>query len=118
MPSAKFVHNTDDRRGMAVDSIVSGGCIVSGATVRRSALFSNVRVDNHAMVEDSVVLPDVEIAPGAVLKRTIVDAHCRIPRGLVIGLDLAEDRRRFKVTARGVTLVTPEMLGQRVHSVR
>ena len=118
LPPAKFVFDEQQRRGHAVDSIVSGGCIVSGATVRRSALFSNVRVDNHAMVEDSVVLPDVEIAPGAVLKRTIVDAHCRIPRGLVIGLDLAEDRRRFKVTARGVTLVTPEMLGQRVHSVR
>jgi len=118
LPPAKFVFDDQQRRGYAVDSIVSGGCIVSGATVRRSALFSNVRVDGHATVEDSVVLPDVEIAQGAVLKRAIVDAHCRIPRGLVVGLAAEEDRRRFKVTAHGVTLVTPEMLGQRVHAVR
>ncbi len=118
LPPAKFVFDDKHRRGHAVDSIVSGGCIVSGATVRRSALFSNVRVESHATVEDSVVLPDVEIEHGAVLRRAIVDTHCRIPRGLLIGFDADEDRRRFKVTGRGVTLVTPEMLGQRVHSVR
>jgi len=118
LPPAKFVFDDTHRRGHAVDSIVSGGCIVSGATVRRSALFSNVRIESHATVEDSVVLPDVEIASGAVLKRAIIDAHCRVPRGLTVGFDPEEDRRRFKVTARGVTLVAPEMLGQRVHSLR
>ncbi len=118
LPPAKFVFDEDDRRGIAVDSTVSGGCIISGATVRRSVLFSNVRLESHANVEDSVILPDVEIAPRAVLRRTVIDQHCRIPEGLVIGLDAEQDRRRFLVTARGVTLVTPEMLGQRVHQMR
>jgi len=118
LPPAKFVFDEKDRRGIAVDSMVSGGCIVSGATVRRSVLFSNVRVESHAIVEDSVVLPDVEIMPGAVLRRTIIDRQCRIPEGLVVGVDAQEDRRRFRRTSRGVTLVTPEMLGQRVHQMR
>ncbi|HVB48433.1 MAG TPA: glucose-1-phosphate adenylyltransferase [Burkholderiales bacterium] len=118
LPPAKFVFDDDDRRGMAVDTMVSGGCIISGATVRRSVLFSNVRVENYARVEDSVVLPDVRIGRGAVLKRAIVDQRCSIPEGTVIGLDHDEDRKRFHVTERGVTLVTPDMLGQRVHQVR
>jgi len=118
LPPAKFVFDDDGRRGMAVDTMVSGGCIVSGATVRRSLLFSNVRVENYARVEDSVVLPEVEIGARAVLKRAIVDRRCRIPEGLVVGLDPVEDRKRFYVTEHGVTLVTPDMLGQRVHQVR
>jgi glucose-1-phosphate adenylyltransferase len=118
LPPAKFVFDVDDRRGIAVDSTVSGGCIISGATVRRSVLFSNVRVESYANIEDSVILPDVEIAQRAVLRRTVIDQHCRIPEGLVVGLDAEQDRRRFLVTARGVTLVTPEMLGQRVHQMR
>jgi len=118
LPPAKFVFDQDDRRGMAVDSMVSGGCIVSGATVRRSVLFSNVRVENHARVEDSVVLPDVEIRPRAVVKRAILDRGCRIEEGMVIGLDHDEDRKRFTVTEHGLTLVTPDMLGQKVTHVR
>ena len=86
--------------------------------MRRSVLFSNVRVESHAVIEDSVVLPDVDIAPSAVLRRTIIDRHCRIPEGLVVGMDAEEDRRRFRVSERGVTLVTPEMLDQRVHQMR
>ena len=118
LPPAKFVFDQDDRRGMAVDSMVSGGCIMSGATVRRSLLFSNVRVETHARVEDSVVLPDVEIRPRAVVKRAILDRGCRIDEGMVIGLDHDEDRKRFTVTEHGVTLVTPDMLGQKVNHVR
>jgi glucose-1-phosphate adenylyltransferase len=118
LPPAKFVFDQDDRRGMAVDSMVSGGCIMSGATVRRSLLFSNVRVETHARVEDSVVLPDVEIRPRAVVKRAILDRGCRIDEGMVIGLDHDEDRKRFTVTDHGVTLVTPDMLGQKVNHVR
>ena len=118
LPPAKFVFDQDDRRGMAVDSMVSGGCIMSGATVRRSLLFSNVRVETHARVEDSVVLPDVEIRPRAVVKRAILDRGCRIDEGMVIGLDHDEDRKRFAVTEHGVTLVTPDMLGQKVNHVR
>ncbi|MGA8049732.1 MAG: glucose-1-phosphate adenylyltransferase [Burkholderiales bacterium] len=117
-PPAKFVFDEDGRRGMAIDSMVSGGCIVSGATVRRSVLFSNVRVETHSRVEDSVVLPDVEIAPRAVVKRAILDRGCHIPQGLVIGLDPQEDRKRFTVTDNGITLVTPDMLGQPIHHVR
>jgi glucose-1-phosphate adenylyltransferase len=118
LPPAKFAFDEDARRGMAVDSLVSGGCIVSGATVRRSVLFSSVRVDERALVEDSVVLPEVSIGRGAVLRRVIVDKHCRIPEGLQAGVDAAADRRRFCVSVRGVTLITPEMLGQRVHQLR
>ena len=118
LPPAKFVFDQDARRGLAVDSMVSGGCIISGATVRRSLLFSNVRVEVNARVEDSVVLPDVEIAPDAVVKRAILDRGCRITGGMVIGLDHEQDRKHFTVTEHGVTLVTPDMLGQKVNHVR
>jgi glucose-1-phosphate adenylyltransferase len=117
-PPAKFVFDEDGRRGMAVDSMVSGGCIISGATVRRSVLFSNVRVENNARIEDSVVLPDVLIERRAVVKRAIIDRGCRIREGTVIGLDHEEDRRRFTVTEHGVTVVTPDMLGQPLHHLR
>lgn len=112
LPPAKFVFDDDDRRGMAVDSLISSGCIISGATVRHSLLFSNVNVHSWASVEDSVVLPDVDIGRHAVLKRCVVDKHCRIPEGMVIGENPEEDRKRFFVSPRGVTLVTAEMLGQ------
>jgi glucose-1-phosphate adenylyltransferase len=98
--------------------MVSGGCIVSGAQVRRSLLFSGVRVEERAVVEDSVVLPTVTVGRGAVLRRAIVDRRCRIPDGIRIGVDPPEDRKRFCVTERGVTLVVPEMLGQIVHQLR
>ena len=118
LPPAKFVFDDDSRRGMAVDSLVSGGCIVSGATLRRSLLFSNVWVDSHSLIEDSVILPGVRVGRGAVLKRAVVDRRCEIPDGMVIGVDVSEDRRRFHVTDRGITLITPEMLGQRIYYVR
>ena len=118
LPPAKFVFDDEGRRGMAVDSLVSSGSIVSGATVRRSVLFSNVHVHSFASIEDSVILPDVEVGRSAVLKRAIVDRGCRIPPGLVVGQDREEDWRRFRVTEGGVTLITPEMLGQTIHRVR
>jgi glucose-1-phosphate adenylyltransferase len=111
-PPAKFVFDDPDRRGAAVDSIVSGGCIVSGSTVKRSLLFTNVRVHNHCRIEDSVILPGCEIGPDAVVKNAILDKHCRIPEGMRIGIDLEEDRARFHVTDKGRVLVVPEMLGQ------
>ncbi len=117
-PPAKFVFDDDSCRGMAVDSIVSGGCIVSGSTVRRSLLFTNVRVHNHCTIEDSVVLPNVEIGPGAIVKNAVIDKHCRVPEGMRIGLDLEHDRTRFRVTEKGRVLVVPEMLGQHVHQLR
>ena len=118
LPPAKFVFDDEGRRGMAMDTLVSGGDIISGATVRRSLLFSNVRVDNRSLIEDSVVLPDVQIGTDVVLKKVIVDKRCIIASGERIGLDREKDAKRFFVTEHGVTLVTPEMLGQHVHSTR
>jgi glucose-1-phosphate adenylyltransferase len=118
LPPAKFVFDSDGRRGTAVDSMVSGGCIVSGATVRRSVLFSNVRVDDGALVEDCVILPDVVIGPGVRLRRSIVDRHCHLDRKLEVGEASEEDAKRFRVTEKGLTLITPEMLGQPVHQLR
>jgi len=118
LPPAKFVFDDDGRRGTAIDSIVGSGCIVSGSTVRRSVLFSKVRVHSYCTIEDSVVLPNVQIGRNVVLRRAIIDKHCRLPEGLTVGLDLEADRRRFHVTNRGVTLIVPEMLGQEVHHLR
>ncbi|MBI5330709.1 MAG: glucose-1-phosphate adenylyltransferase [Betaproteobacteria bacterium] len=113
LPPAKFVFG-----GMAVDSLVSGGCIISGANVRHSVLFSNVHVHEGAFLEEAVVLPDVHIGHGAILKQVVLDKGCRIPPGMAIGINRAEDEKRFHVTKRGITLVTPEMLGQNFHHFR
>ena len=109
LPPAKFVHNQDDRRGMAIESLVSGGCIISGQA-ERSVLFSGVRVHSHARADWSVVLPDVEIGRGARVHRAILDRSCRIPPGMVIGEDAAADAERFHRTESGITLVTRSML--------
>ena len=109
LPPAKFVHNHGDRCGMALESIVSGGCIVSGA-VSRSVLFSQVRVHSYAKVNLSVLLPGVQVGRGARLTKVVVDRGCVIPDGLVIGEDAQADSARFHRTAAGVTLVTADML--------
>lgn len=118
LPPAKFVFDDPDRRGMAIDSLVSGGNVISGAVVRRSLLFSRVHVHSTAVVEDSVILPKCDIGQGAQLRRVVVDKFCQIPAGMKIGLDPVEDAKRFHVSPKGITLVTPEMLGQRVHHIR
>ena len=115
MPPAKFVYNADGRRGVATDALVSGGCIISGSTVNRSLLFSGVHVHSYCTIDESVILPNVDIARNIVLKRTVVDKHCRLPAGISIGVDRELDRQRFHVTEHGVTLVTPDMLGQHLH---
>lgn len=112
LPPAKFVFDDEGRRGEAIDSLVSGGCIISGSTVRRSLLFSSVKVHSWALVEDSVILPGVDIGRHAVLKRCVIDKGCRIPEGLVVGVNPEDDRRRFHVSKKGITLITPTMLGQ------
>ncbi|MCA0241167.1 MAG: glucose-1-phosphate adenylyltransferase [Proteobacteria bacterium] len=109
LPPAKFVHNADDRRGMAVESMVSGGCIVSGAAWR-SVLFSQVRVHSYARVSESVLLPGVEVDRGARLTRVVADRGCRIPAGMVIGEDPVADAARFWRSDNGITLVTSSML--------
>jgi glucose-1-phosphate adenylyltransferase len=110
IPPAKFVFDDPDRRGTAVDSIVSGGCIVSGSSVKRSILFNNVHLLNHCRVEDSVILPGCEIGPSAVVRNAVIDKRCVIPDGMQIGVDLALDRERFHVTEKGRVLVVPSML--------
>jgi len=114
LPPAKFVFDDEGRRGMAVDSLVSGGCIISGAKVARSLLFSKVHVHSYSSIEDSVILPEVEIHRSVRLKRVVVEKRCTLPEGLAVGFDPAEDRKRFHVSERGITLITPEMLGQEV----
>ena len=114
-PPAKFIYDEDKRRGTAIDSMISGGCIISGATVRKSLLFSNVRVHSYSEIEQAVVLPDVEIQRHCRLRKVIIDRGCSIPEGSVIGCDKKQDASNgFRVTSRGVTLVTREMLGQTV----
>ncbi|WP_305906791.1 glucose-1-phosphate adenylyltransferase [Methylomarinum sp. Ch1-1] len=117
-PPAKFVFDDDDRRGQAIDSMVSGGCVVSGSTVRHSLLFSQVRVNSYSLVEDSVVLPDVNIGRHCRIKKAIIEKGCDVPEGTVIGENREEDERRFHVSPGGVVLVTSDMLGQRRHYVR
>jgi glucose-1-phosphate adenylyltransferase len=118
LPPAKFVFSEPDRRGAAMDSLVSGGDIISGALVRDSLLFSRVHVHSYASIESSVILPDVHIGRGARLRRVVVDKHCRLPEDIVIGYDIEADRARFHVSEGGITLVTPDMLGQRAHHIR
>ncbi|MDX8385154.1 MAG: glucose-1-phosphate adenylyltransferase [Gallionella sp.] len=118
LPPAKFVFDDDDRRGMAVDSLVSGGCIISGSKVSRSVLFSNVRVNSHSTIEDAVLLPNVIVNRNITLKRVIIDKGCHLPEGIEIGVNPEEDSKRFHVSPNGVTLVTPDMLGQTLHRFR
>lgn len=118
LPPAKFIFDDDDRRGMAVDSMVSGGCIISGALVKHSLLFSNVKLHTGSQVEDAVIMPDVEIGRHARIRKAVIDKGCKIPPNLVVGEDLESDAQRFFVSPAGVVLVTPEMLGQEIHHVR
>ncbi|HEX6364470.1 MAG TPA: glucose-1-phosphate adenylyltransferase, partial [Albitalea sp.] len=109
LPPAKFVHNEADRRGSAIESLVSGGCIISGA-VWRSVLFSSVRVHSQAQVHWSLMLPAVQVGRRARLNRVIVDRGCVIPDGMAIGENPEEDARHFHVSPQGITLVTRDML--------
>ncbi|MDI3489634.1 MAG: glucose-phosphate adenylyltransferase [Thauera sp.] len=110
LPPAKFVHDIDGRRGEALNSLVSGGCIVSGSVVRNSVLFSNVLVRSYCDISDAVVLPDVQINRHCRLSKVVIDRRCKLPEGLVIGEDPELDARRFHRTENGVVLVTRDML--------
>lgn len=112
LPPAKFVFDEEDRRGIAVASMVSAGCIISGAVVRRSLLFSNVVVHDYSSVTDTVVLPEVTIGRHCTINKCIIDRGCIIPDGMNIGLDHEQDRMRgFRVTEGGLVLVNRPMLG-------
>lgn len=109
-PPAKFVFNSDNRRGMALDSMISEGCIVSGSSVEQSLLFSNVRVEDYSKIDQSVILPDTIIKPNCRIHKAVIDKGCVIPEGTVIGEDLEQDKESFYVSPAGIVLVTPEML--------
>ena len=111
LPPAKFIFDDEDRRGMALDSTVSGGCIISGSAVRKSLLFSNVHVRSFCTIEQSVILPGAVINRGCKIKRAIIDRSCEIPAGLEIGFDHKTDEENgFRVSKKGIVLVTRDML--------
>jgi glucose-1-phosphate adenylyltransferase len=109
-PPAKFILDEDGRRGMAINSMVSGGCIISGAVVRESLLFSDVRVEERTTMHRAVVLPHASVGRGCHMSGAIIDEGCDIPDGMTIGVDRDADAQRFHVTEKGVVLVTPDML--------
>jgi glucose-1-phosphate adenylyltransferase len=111
-PPAKFVLNEEGRRGVAMNSMVSGGCIISGAEVVESLLFTNVHVNERSVVEKSLIFPDVRIGPDCVIRNAIIDTGGVIPAGTRIGVDPAEDAKRFYVTEKGRLLVTRDMLAK------
>ncbi len=118
LPPAKFIFDDDDRRGMAVDSMISGGCIISGSKIKHSVLFSKVHVNSYSTVEDCVILPEVTIGRHCRLKKVVFDKGCNVPEGTVIGEDPVADAEKYEVSPSGVVLVTPDMLGQNYRYVR
>ena len=115
-PPAKFIFDDEGRRGAAIDSLIAGGCILSGARVKRSVLFFATTVENCSLIKDSVVLPKVNIGRNCRITRAIIDKGTVIPDGTVIGEDRVEDAKRFHVTDEGIVLVTPAMLGQNLYA--
>jgi glucose-1-phosphate adenylyltransferase len=109
-PPAKFVHDEDGRRGQAVSSLVSGGCIISGASIRRTLLFTGVRVNSYSHLDEAVVLPFVRVGRYARLKRVVIDTGVQIPDGLVVGEDPQSDAERFRRTDNGICLITKPMI--------
>ena len=109
-PPAKFVHDLEGRRGSAIASLVSGGCIVSGASIKRALLFTNVRVNSFSNLEDAVVLPNVEIGRNASLTKVIIDSSVQIPEGLIVGQDPVLDAKRFRRSEKGICLITQPMI--------
>ncbi|MCF6443758.1 glucose-1-phosphate adenylyltransferase [Nereida sp. MMG025] len=113
VPPAKFIHDERDRRGVAISSMVAGGCIISGTEVRNSILFTNVHTNSYAVLDQAVVLPNVVVKRSARLRRVVVDSGVVIPEGLVVGEDPTEDAKWFRVTERGITLITQDMLDKK-----
>ena len=118
-PPAKFVFNNPDRRGEAIESMVSGGCIISGAKVTNSLIFTNCKIHSHTLIENSLILPECEIEDHCFVRNAIIDRGVVLPEGTQVGVDLEADRARgFRVTEGGRTLVTPGMLEQPLHHTR
>jgi glucose-1-phosphate adenylyltransferase len=114
VPPAKFVHDEDGRRGKAVSSLVSGGCIISGAGVRNSLLFTGVRINSYSRIDQAVILPYVNIGRSAKLNRVVIDRGVEIPEGLVVGEDPDLDGKRFRRTGNGICLITQPMIDRLV----
>lgn len=110
VPPAKFIHDEKDRRGIAISSMVSGGCIISGTEVRNSLLFTQVHTNSYAVLDHAVVLPDVVINRSARLRKCVIDKGVEIPAGLIVGEDPIEDAKFFRVTDKGTTLITQLMV--------
>jgi len=109
-PPAKFVHDEDGRRGEAISSLVSGDCIVSGASLRRSLIFTGARINSYSKLEEVVMLPDVQVGRNARLNRVVIDHGVHIPEGLVVGEDPALDAKRFRLSEKGICLITQQMI--------
>jgi len=109
-PPAKFVHDFEGRRGSAISSLVAGGCIISGSALHRSLIFTGVRAHSYSSISEAVVMPYCEIGRGAQLRKVVIDAHVKIPEGLIVGEDPIEDARRFRRTEQGVVLITQPMI--------
>jgi len=112
LPPAKFIPDADNKHGVAVNTMVSGGCIVSGSHLVNAVLFSNVRIDSFCHIESAVILPGVRVASNCRLKNVVLDRGCHMPEGLVVGEDAVADAQRFERTAGGVVLITREMLAR------
>jgi glucose-1-phosphate adenylyltransferase len=113
VPPAKFIHNENGRRGMAISSMIAGGCIISGTEVRNSVLFTNVHTNSYAVLDHAVLLPEVVVNRSAVLRNVVIDRGVVIPEGLTVGEDREQDAKWFRVTDKGVTLITQDMLDKR-----
>ncbi|MPQ76126.1 glucose-1-phosphate adenylyltransferase [Hydrogenovibrio sp. JE_KL2] len=119
MPPAKFTFDDDGRRGEAIDSMVAGGCIISGARIKRSVISSGGRVHSYSLIKDSVLLPRVEVGRHCRIQNAVIDKGTVIPDGMIIGEDPVADAERFYVEpSSGIVLVTPDMLGQKLHITR
>ena len=117
-PPAKFTFDDDGRRGQAIDSLVAGGCIISGAKVKHSVIFFNTRIETRSYVKESIILPKVRIGKDCTIIKAIIEKGTVIPDGFEIGVDPEKDKERFHVTEEGIVLVTPGMMGQRLHFER
>jgi glucose-1-phosphate adenylyltransferase len=116
-PPAKFIFDDEGRRGEAIDSLVSGGCIISGARVKRSVISFGTTIESYSLIKDCVILPKVQIGENCRITKTIIDKACVIPDGTVIGENIEEDRKKYHVSPEGIVLVTPKMLGQHLYSI-
>jgi len=111
-PPAKFVHNEDGRRGIGISSLVSGGCIISGASLLNSLLFTGVQIHSYSHVEEAVILPYADVGRHCRLSKVVIDHGVKIPEGLVVGEDPEADAARFRRTEQGVCLITQPMINR------